>query len=367
MKKILSILGATGLVASTSLTVIACKSEQAQTFDNLKDINDYIKWSNLGKFSSEPTKEEILTKFHRFNRAFEEFEDHFEVDEIILYDQKEYELHYQAKIKVKEESNIYKKDSVNITYFVENDNRVDVDTLIKEIQLGSFRRPPTKNDILTRVLEKNPELKKSEIEVVKVDVDYAEINAISSSKIYWGYSFVYYDEKVDLSTWNLETALGDFATQPTLEGILNRLASKNPRRLKISEFGLIRKNNEFALISVVADSKYYYDFELELSYFVGRQDLKKVVSTTNLGFFDFYLKPEYWRSLSEWNQKQILIRVKELNPDLQIDQVFIYSFDGSRKENDEEITYRFVIHPHHDSTVYLGTVVLTYSYVIDDL
>jgi len=365
MKKILSILGSVCLIGTSTVTVIACNAN-TETFDNLKDINDYIKRTDLGNFSSEPTNQTILTRFNRWNRDFEEFDGHFEVENITLIEQREYELHYQATIKVKEGSTIYKKTSTAVvSYIVKNDPRTDLDAFTKEIQLGSFRNKPTKTDILTRVIEKNPELNQKEIEVVKVGSNYAEINAVKTSKLYWGYTYVYFVEKIDLTTWNLDTVLGDFVSEPTEQELFSRFESKNPRRLKLNQFEVIRNTEQGTLIGVISDSKYYYHFEFELTYFVGRQNLEKVITVTDLDLFDFYVDAEYWRDLSEWNQKQILDRVQQLNPDFQADQAFIFSFEGIKSEIESEIIYQFVIHPKPDSLIYLGSVVLTYTYILD--
>jgi hypothetical protein len=170
MKKILALIGAIGLTATSSLTVVACQNNNSKKEQRIT-LSSVIQNRTLGEFAKKPTNEEILSKIKALNSSLELEE--VEVSEV--------ESNY-AVIKAKDGSSIYQPGTVKITYTV--DQRLIIDRVIINLALGEFAQLPTKEQILEKVKELNSSLDLEQVEVSEVGSDHAAIKVKDGSSVY---------------------------------------------------------------------------------------------------------------------------------------------------------------------------------------
>jgi len=85
-----------------------------------------------------------------------------------------------ATIKVRNDAEIYAPGSLDITFHL----GLDLGEDLIYIDLGEFDRKPTMEQILERILELNPNVKLSEINITNISNTHAMVNVNLGSQVY---------------------------------------------------------------------------------------------------------------------------------------------------------------------------------------
>jgi len=189
MKKILSILGATGLVATTSATVIACGNQIT-----LASLESIISTRNLGEIitnDKEPSALEIIAAVNEKNNfVLDEEEvkilDITNISAIIAA--KTNSTKYSGKVELS-----FTTNTTNLEYLVTN-------THLNEVGNNDGA---TTTEIIDAVNKRNGfNLVEEEVEVKNITRTSAEIVAKSGSKIYTNGVKVHYIPNLDGTKWS---------------------------------------------------------------------------------------------------------------------------------------------------------------------
>jgi hypothetical protein len=224
---------------------------------SLINLNRVIVDVQLGEFLSIPEKRDIMHRVKDLNPVLNLNEVHVQSMG-----------NNRAIIAANENSKIYQQGSVTVAYSVANN--LDFRGVITITDMGIFAGSPTNDDLLNRVAALNPELKISEIEVVKNENGSATLKVKDNSTIYAAGSIdVIYQVQptIDLGETITKTDLGIFHSPPTETKILARLEALNPT-VVISELQVTAMTNESAILKVKTGSKIYNPGTLKVTYTV---------------------------------------------------------------------------------------------------
>jgi len=211
----------------------------------------------LGEFLSIPQKRDIMHRVKDLNKVLNLNEVHVQSMG-----------NNEAVIAANENSTIYQQGSVIVAYSVANN--LDFRGVIQITDAGIFAGTPTNDDLLNRVAALNPELKISEIEVVKNENGSATLKVKDNSSIYApGSITITYQVQptIDLGETITITNLGIFHSPPTEAKILSRVTALNPT-VVISELQVINMTNETAALKVIDGSKIYNPGTVNVTYTV---------------------------------------------------------------------------------------------------
>jgi hypothetical protein len=193
------------------------------------------------------------------------------------------------------------------------------DVILKK-DLGYFENYPTDNEILLKIKELNPELDITQVLIYYNNFDQKVIRVNYNSTVYnWNSEEIVlsfeYDHRQYLQEVIFFHDIGTFHKIPIDEEILKRL--KEQTYVDTTQIKIINNNQvDEVTIKTIENSMVYKESSLTLNYNVDlRIDLEKVIENTELG--EFFEAPSF---------EEILKRVKELNPELDISQVEVNSY-----------------------------------------
>jgi len=313
MKKILSILASLSLLVTPAITVIACGEINTNEPTAIAtELNSVITKTDLGTFKTQPTDDQILYQTKVINNNLDTTQIQLKTN-----------ANGQAIIAVNANSTVYSQGSVTITYKV-NSNVIltNLFSIVIITDLGQFIDPPTDSQVLERVKELNNNLDTTQVQITGNDDNgNATITAVPNSPIYApkisiDLTYVILDTLEEVIT---VTDLGQFATQPTNEEILNRAKDRNPN-LDISQLEVVENTDGQATIIVIPGSIVYEPSWINLTYVV-LPSLDIAITTTDLGVF-----------ATQPTNEEILERLKFSNANLFISQIqVIANADGKAK------------------------------------
>jgi len=294
----------------------------------LPALGNIIDMTDLGPFLTKPTSEEILNKLKELNPII----DTTQLEVIANADG-------QVTVRVVTNSPIYGEGSVTLIYEIFQ----PLDEVIIITDLGQFETKPTNQEILDQVKFLNQKLDLSQVQLTANDNNQATISVIPDSKIYeQGSVDLTYIVVPKLDSVITITDLGIFITQPTDQEVLDKLVKLNPC-LDISQLQITANVNRKATVTVIADSKVYYQGSIDLTYILA-EDLPTLASViTNPDLGEFTDQP---------SGKDILDKLASLYPSLDMSQIQITT------NANNQATLRVI----NESKVYApGSIILNYT------
>jgi len=275
-------------------------------------LDQVITITDLGLFLSEPTNADILGRAKEKNPALVINE-----LEVALL------LPNQVVIRVKDNSTVYQVGSITLRYRL--DNRIDLIDVIQETNLGWFDNDiPNETQILGRLRVLNKKMTTVKDLIVKnISANQAIIEVVNLESLFYnpGIITLHFQIRklIDFRDSVSATDLGIFETLPTNDLILTRLHDLNPL-LMISEIVITLVHDNKVVISTKRDSNIYSFHNLLLTFKVELKliDLDIVIKDTDLGQF-----------MNQPTNQEILAKLHDLNPTLDINQVWISYSNGS--------------------------------------
>jgi len=254
-----------------------------------------------------------------------------------------------ASIRVKENSVVYAPGSILVTFIINVLPDITRDLTNSNLgNIGSISGDPDLQIILDRVGQSNPKLVMSEVHLVEETLTATNVSIavnigsrIYSSSTNVTLSFVF-TKLVDFVVTN--TDLGKFNGIPTAIEILNTLNIMNrSSNLIVSQLEVTANNDGKATVSVIPNSYIYKPNSVEVTYQVVH--LRSVIEdlrTDNLGIFNTVPTDE-----------QLVARIKELNPNLIIEDVTLRNFPD---------LWNAILTTNLDSTIYIPRVQMRLIY-----
>jgi len=353
MIKFLKLLSVFGMIVTSSSTIASYPATAVnqlqhdlpqlslQTFQTIKkDLQEDLKNTNLGSFVNVPDVKDILLRVKEKNPNLDTTQVGvmgITEDQIVLY--------------VIKDSQIYNSGIIALTYRIKPDQDLpELKDILIETNLGQFSSTPTEEEILTRLEELNPNLDIAQVLVLKIDLDSENVllGVVPGSPVYKAGDVLLEFNIVPVELPKLSDVitrydLGEFQTVPTIAQILIRIKELNPR-LDVGQIMVISHRGQQVIIRVIPGSTIYQQGELTLTYLLippALPSISDVIKNVNLGLFS-----------SIPTETEILARLKELNPNLDVSQITV------SKIEEEQISIRVI----DRSTIYRqGEMFLTYT------
>jgi len=227
-------------------------------------IDEVISELNLGHFDYRPTGQQILAKL-------KDLHPELDIKEIQVVEINDEVGH--AKVRAISNSKKYESNTTLTLSFTVT-KWTEIKAIIKEVDLGDFKKIPTEKELMDRLIKRNPKLDRNQIELLKLDGSNEQIykaivivkdNATSylpgTIVISYRLLLVHLDEVIQ----NRE--IGIFNPNASDAELLEKVGTLNSE-LDLNEVYLTRdlNNRNVATVKVKSESLSYFQKELKINF-----------------------------------------------------------------------------------------------------